>query len=444
MLRSSSPHAFTCGLLLTAIFFFQIQSPSFSQVQVDPYTGSAQVSIPIWTVQSGELAFPVTLSYRGGGIRTEAPSGNLGIGWSLQAGGSVTRMIKGLPDDLKGTSPTRTGWLTYNSGTQQWEHNGVSDIISDLEGMGTANECENNTVFSKVDDLGGLYFENTILDTEPDIFSVNLPGLSFTFIYDENGIPVVSGSQQVQIQRSPDYSDKIGSFEITDEFGVKYYFSSAMGYSSILAFNSLSGGDTATYFNRYLRMYNSSYANRATFFRRWELNKVVSPTGNEINFLYGDPVPPPPQTLQPQVIFPPDSAPAYPNDDVSINYWDVFRPAYVDTLQVFVYNDQTSQFDTLNQYITRHEDEVIRNVSAIYTNTHQVDFTQRGFSLITEASYYITRTLLGSVSIKDRIKNQTIQSYELEYAMIKSNERRVSLEFRSVRLRKVRLRRVYA
>ena len=60
--------------------------------------GLAEIGIPIFTVQGRSLKLPIALSYDSSGIKPEEISGIVGLGWSLQAGGVITRTIIGRVD----------------------------------------------------------------------------------------------------------------------------------------------------------------------------------------------------------------------------------------------------------------------------------------------------------------------------------------------------------
>lgn len=72
-------------------------------------SGAGSLNIPLFVSES----FPETvfLEYRLGGFRVEEKAGDLGLGWSLVCGGSVSRQISGLPDELRGVAEERTGLL---------------------------------------------------------------------------------------------------------------------------------------------------------------------------------------------------------------------------------------------------------------------------------------------------------------------------------------------
>lgn len=86
----------------------------YSDIPVSYFTGVPSISIPIYTVQEGPLSVPVALNYHASGVRVGEPASWVGLGWSLDAGGMVTRTVMGKPDDqngyyFTGASLTTTG-----------------------------------------------------------------------------------------------------------------------------------------------------------------------------------------------------------------------------------------------------------------------------------------------------------------------------------------------
>lgn len=70
----------------------------YADTPVSNAYGLAEIGIPIYTVQSRSLKLPIALSYDSSGIKPEEISGIVGLGWSLQAGGVITRTIIGRVD----------------------------------------------------------------------------------------------------------------------------------------------------------------------------------------------------------------------------------------------------------------------------------------------------------------------------------------------------------
>ncbi|MCH5718620.1 hypothetical protein [Niabella hibiscisoli] len=59
--------------------------------------GRFQFSVPIYTIQVGDMAIPISLDYTGGsGIKTGDIASNVGLGWNLSIGGSVSAVPAGV------------------------------------------------------------------------------------------------------------------------------------------------------------------------------------------------------------------------------------------------------------------------------------------------------------------------------------------------------------
>ena len=116
----------------------------------------------------------------------------MGLGWALNAGGSITRTIRGLADE----SPN--GWLntTFRPSTLD-------------------EEIDNYALFEDISD--GLK------DSEPDIFYYNLGSGSGKFLYNDNNEIVTIPKSGVKIEPSI-LNNKFEGFIITDITGDKYYF----------------------------------------------------------------------------------------------------------------------------------------------------------------------------------------------------------------------------
>ncbi len=134
-------------------------------VPVSNYTGRANISIPIYEVSAGNMSVPISLSYNSSGVKVADMASSVGLNWSLNAGGVISRIVKGMDDFTRpdrGSSPvpymTPSGWLGYT--------------------------YPNMTTFGSISRYN---------DSEPDLFVVNAPGLSTKYIhkkhyYTTNGI----------------------------------------------------------------------------------------------------------------------------------------------------------------------------------------------------------------------------------------------------------------
>ncbi|WP_183549155.1 DUF5977 domain-containing protein [Mucilaginibacter sp. AK015] len=125
----------------------------YGELPLNLSTGAASLNIPVFTVTGHDLSLPITLNYNYTGLRPTEQVGFVGLGWTLNAGGVITRTIRGRKDNTGGPN-------------QDFEDQYVVDKI--------------NTVTKDNDFLNGVFIGN--YDTEPDIYSFNFGNYSGKFI----------------------------------------------------------------------------------------------------------------------------------------------------------------------------------------------------------------------------------------------------------------------
>ena len=72
----------------------------FGNVPMSLFSGLPQISVPMFSLTNGSINASVSLDYDAGGVRVDQIATNVGLGWSLAAGGVITRSVLGLPDEL--------------------------------------------------------------------------------------------------------------------------------------------------------------------------------------------------------------------------------------------------------------------------------------------------------------------------------------------------------
>jgi hypothetical protein len=99
-------------------------------------TGVANIQIPIYTIESGNIKVPIVLQYHGGGIRVNEIASWVGMGWSLSTGANITKRVNGL-DDLYATaqsSPTEGLTSNYiNPNYSQFLPGGGTSVSSEFD-----------------------------------------------------------------------------------------------------------------------------------------------------------------------------------------------------------------------------------------------------------------------------------------------------------------------
>ena len=80
--------------------------PSEPDEAIDLFTGDFRYAVPLLTVPGPRGDFPLTLSYQSG-VSPDQEASWVGLGWTLNVG-SISRQLRGLPDDFAGERPCAT------------------------------------------------------------------------------------------------------------------------------------------------------------------------------------------------------------------------------------------------------------------------------------------------------------------------------------------------
>jgi|GEM_PF-3303911 len=71
----------------------------YGNLDVNYHLGRPNIAVPVYAHQGREMSLPITLSYNASGIKTQQLASNVGLGWTLVAGGAITRIKLGMADD---------------------------------------------------------------------------------------------------------------------------------------------------------------------------------------------------------------------------------------------------------------------------------------------------------------------------------------------------------
>jgi len=216
------------------IVLFIVLGSSFpSLAQVNLQTGSAVFSIPMfdWKDDKSRLVSTVALSYNSGnGLRVNDIASNVGQGWNLVAGGVITRIQVGEPDDqpaFAGQYPS-WGWkdrtkypagYLYAPSTAPME-NGCPTALASYPTFGSRN-----VLYAQRNEIGQ--------DRQLDRFAFQFNGKSGVFVIDTSGgwhgLPLGDTKMKISLQLDPTMTSQgirttITSFTITDVDGLIYKF----------------------------------------------------------------------------------------------------------------------------------------------------------------------------------------------------------------------------
>lgn len=241
---------------------------------VSYYTGTPEISIPLYEIDAAGVKIPITLSYHASGVKVAQEATWVGLGWSLSCGGLISRTVK-CSDDFHEYPDSYEGYIEQG----YIDAPDVSAVISDAYFKYTALESNDNKVLVK--------------DSEPDIFFYSIPGCSGKFVIDKSHGPVLftrNGASNVKIELvggKTAGNHHSYTFKIVDTYGNQYYFDKkeitwAYSRSGDLNRNSVS----ATVFDEFKEAVEWRYEAPVKYTSSWMLTRIVTARNGEIDFSY--------------------------------------------------------------------------------------------------------------------------------------------------------------
>ena len=222
----------------------------YGAFQVSEYSGAANISIPLYTVKSGDVSFPINLYYDATGIKVEQDATMVGLGWNLSYGGMISHIVCGEDDfreypessfrqdwwkeqkeKLKNKYQELPFWFepreTVNGFVWDWDEIVLGHINLEREGRFVSDL--RTTLFA------GMAKGNDV----PDVFQASFCGHTLSFTIDKRAGPISNGQYPIVVlnNNSRKYGisyktdgisgERTGypsSFVITDDKGINYCF----------------------------------------------------------------------------------------------------------------------------------------------------------------------------------------------------------------------------
>jgi YD repeat-containing protein len=217
----------------------------FGAMPVSLYTGIPNIQIPLYEIVVKDFKLPISLSYHASGIKVEDISSWVGMGWTLNAGGAVNRMQRGIEDEY----------------TIDHKSSHINDINTILSNSGDLYLAWNN-----------LQRDN--YDTQSDIFSFSCGNESGKFFLDADNVNYSMPADKYTIVnegRYTAYQNKnfFERWSITNKEGITFIFGKTkdnLNYYEISA-STLNDPSTKTV-------------------STWYLNEIILPSKDSINFKY--------------------------------------------------------------------------------------------------------------------------------------------------------------
>ena len=83
--------------------------------------GANSLTIPIFTYKDDDIELPISIQYTSSGYRPNVQTGILGLGWTLNAGGSIEREVRGAPDEVQIVIDKAPGIHNYDADEKKGE-----------------------------------------------------------------------------------------------------------------------------------------------------------------------------------------------------------------------------------------------------------------------------------------------------------------------------------
>lgn len=239
---------------------------TFGSIPVGHYTGTPNITVPIYTMKVGNVSIPVQAMYHTSNVKPHTPPSCLGIGWSLYAGGYIARTVKGVQDE-KETYSTHAGFY-YN-------HNKLSQIENSTN---KSNALEERTHLSG----------NDFYELSADEFSFNFNGYSGSFFMDKDGQWRVVSDDNIKVE----FNEQDG-FKTIEDLGQRFslqLYAVSMNKKFFDKFTLITpdgtryefGGGNATEYS--VPYYNQ--VNGDIMATCWRLSKITTVDGRVANFEY--------------------------------------------------------------------------------------------------------------------------------------------------------------
>ena len=260
-----------CFLLVAVAAYSQSTDPSkeilppsptaaaltkFVDFPVNASTGTPSIGIPLGVLTGRGITVPISLDYHASGVKVDEVASNLGLGWSMNAGGVVNRTVQGMADE------DTEGFLAHSD---------------DIPVLPMTTETQFNVMQN---------FGNGTWDGQPDIFNFSFPGYSGKFIFENSTTVRLIPQQDLKVLLEPCTtcpagmpSGSIIKITITTPDGLQYMFGTEDAFEYATSSSYFVGGTTSCNAKNYSQQVATA----------WFLKTITNPkTADVVTFTYGN------------------------------------------------------------------------------------------------------------------------------------------------------------
>ena len=203
-------------------------------------TGTLSQTIPIYQYSSSNITVPISINYSSNGVKVDEIASRVGMSWSLNTGGVITRTVYGRADEMSTRLKPPSDFPLQST-----------NLISFMDNLALSN------------------LDGGTSDAQPDIFSFNFYGYSGKFILDSSYNALLLSHTDIKITMQFDSSS--WNIKMISQDGVQYFF----------------GGDSAieTTSNNQVGVGCGKGAFSAVP-TAYYLKRIIHPNNDTVNFIY--------------------------------------------------------------------------------------------------------------------------------------------------------------
>ncbi|MGC4023220.1 MAG: hypothetical protein QM734_15385 [Cyclobacteriaceae bacterium] len=269
----------------------------FGEIPIGYYTGTPDISIPLYTIKEGGLEIPIALKYHASGIRVTDEATSVGLGWLLEPQPSILQIINGKKDwgqnggDNLPYEPTDNGGYAFLKGRMTSSYN---SFLSEGDALKPQTQCCTFVYAgcnSRVGGDSGPVLNGLLQgDGQPDTYQYNFMGYSGKFyIHPETGeIVFLDKKSHIIFQKPPYYPSNSIEWMATTLDGNKFLFETVESAQNLvqnydvtslkLSTIQLHNGKTID-FNYYSGYYNANTYSE-TYAEPYPFNLSQAPQGS--------------------------------------------------------------------------------------------------------------------------------------------------------------------
>lgn len=223
----------------------------YAEVPVNVYNGTTSSEIPLCNIDEGDLKIPISASYYTTGLKVEEEASNIGLGWTLNAGG-VIHLVG------QDNSVYRKDYIPLSSELNQTEDPYESNFVFNYVRKGCNFMTSTGNTESKQFQVGA--------DSDFLVCIYNFNGYTGKFIEDKDHNFVSIDKNNIKLERIINSANNTTGFKAITTDGLVYFFE----LKATIDTHSSTDCQTTQH------QYRDSYY----------LTKIVSPQNKIANFTY--------------------------------------------------------------------------------------------------------------------------------------------------------------